>query len=147
MQFGESGNPEHPLAMTFEGDEVEIVRAVFREYIYSLASHGNTNSISAFDANVAGWETGQDRVVHVQDHMEMTDRLDAFHDGTGEAIAEIAEVTGVPAHANEYLHERYLLGELAFKLAEDIREWAELGTSTSRIEAEFADILNRQNNP
>lgn len=145
MKFGESGIPENPLKMVFEGDEVEIIRAAFREHIYNLACTGNTGSISTFDATVAGWEPGVDQAVHVTDHTEMTEKLDAFHEGTGEAISGITEVTGVPAHANEYIHERFLLGELSLKLAEDIREWAELGTSTAKLETELAEIVEGQN--
>ena len=147
MQFGQSGNPESPFKLVFEGDEVDVVRAVYREMIYNLALHGNVGSISNYDATVAGWEEGENQSVIVPSYTSVTDKLEDFHANTDEAITEIIEVTGLPPYANEYIHERHTLGQTALELANTIRETATLETSTIGLEDELAEFIEGQGKP
>lgn len=146
MQFGKSGDPERPFRITFEGDEVDVVRAAYRELIHNLASRGNTGSISEYETVVAGWEEGGDRAVIIQNFVDITERLDEFHENTDEAIAEITEVTAVPAYANEHIHKRYMLGKMALQLADDVRAAATLEVNTDGLEGELAQLVEDQNN-
>lgn len=74
----------------------------------------------------------------------MTDRLDAFHEGTDDAIREIPEVTQVPVYVNKHIAERCALGSAALKLSDDIRSAFEVGTSINAIDDELARLVEKQ---
>jgi hypothetical protein len=148
MRYEETGKADYPHRLVFEGPEVGIVRAVYREAIYNLARRGNAGSISDFDASIAGWEDkAEEMAIRVGDSTSVTDRLEEFHANTGDAITEIPEATSVPAFESDDIHKRHILGQKALDLAEAIHEEAIAG-SADGLEAEVAEFIEgRQEGP
>ena len=148
MEFDESGNPQHPHKLTFEGEEVGVVRAVFRELIYNLALKGNSGSISSYDAKVANWEDYSEderRAVLVHHYENIVERLEEFHENTDDAISEIPDITGQAPFLNEEISLRHELGERALILANQIRGKASEHFSRVKpdvdVDKEFSGLL------
>jgi hypothetical protein len=148
MRYEKTGEAGHPHRLVFEGSEVGIVRAVYREAIYNLARRGNAGSISDFDASIAGWDDKEKTMtLRIVDPTSVTDRLEEFHANTGDAITEIPEATAVPPFESDDIHKRHILGQKALGLAEAIHEEAIAG-SANGIEAEVAEFIKgRQEGP
>jgi hypothetical protein len=145
MEFGQAGTPKHPHHLIFEGWEVGLMGAVFRETIYNLARRGNTGSISEYDASVAKWDNDATQgEMLVLDYTSVTEKLEEFHSNTDSAIGEIAELTGLPPYDNDYIPIRYDLGQKAHKLAEAINREAISVTSTDRLDEELAELAEEQ---
>lgn len=148
MKFEETGDAEHPHRLTFEGDEVETVRAAFREEIHNLARKGNVGSISDYDATVAGWEDeSQAEALRVCHYTSITDRLEGFHFSTDDAIVEVTEVSGVPAFDNEDIYRRYQLGQRALELAAAIHQAATPEGRAEILATELAEYLEEHDRP
>lgn len=124
MKFEETGNINYPHKLTFQGEEITIIRAVFKEYIYNLARKGNTGSISDYDVWVAGWIYGKDQAMLVRSYESVVEKLETFSSATDEAIGEIPQITGVSPFANRDIPKRYKLGKAALDLAITIRQRA-----------------------
>jgi hypothetical protein len=147
MKYEQTGDELTPHKITFKGEEVPLVRAVFREAIYNLARKGNPGSISGYEATVAGWKDGQRKgSVSVISYVSVTDRLEEFHTNTGDAITDIVDVSGIPAFENDAIHRRYMLGQRALLLAGEIEAAALQRVSAQAIE-EAADFLRARDEP
>lgn len=123
MEFRDTGRDEHPYELMFEVDEIEVVRAVFRELIFRLAQKGNPGSISEFDLSLADWddESGP-RSALITSYEDFAELFEDFYGNTNDAIVEIARESADPPFLNDYIILRHDLGERALKLAEEIRK-------------------------
>lgn len=149
MKFEETGEASHPFKVTFEGDEIDVVKAVFREEMFNQALKGNVGSISDYDVTMADWdgakETLPTRIINPHDFAQ---KFEDFDDATGDAIVDIAQEASVPPFLNDDIILRRKMGKQALDLANTIRsEAAKLSPLQSvdldslDLDAEFGSLL------
>jgi len=149
MDFRLTNHETSPQALTFVGDEIGLMAAVYTEAIYVRALRGNSSSISGNDVWIADWVRQEPRTVETADYSSIADVLRDFHARTGEAMTEIPQAVLAAAYRCRDLAERFRLGARALELAEEIERKAApvlLGAQTAdEIAAEFQHFLHDQN--
>jgi hypothetical protein len=108
--------------LTFEGDEIIAVAAAYREHIYYLAKKDQTEKINGADANIAIWsESAAAPWIAFKDPEAVLTILDKFIKRTAKAIRRIPGQTKVPPFISKQIPNRYLLGQVAIDLTNQIR--------------------------
>jgi len=155
MQFEETGNISHPYKIVFEGEEIDVAKAVFREEMFNQARKGNVGSISDYDVEMASWddlsETLPTRIVSAGDFAQ---KFEDFHDATDDAIVEIAHSAGAAPFLSDEIVLRRTMGRQALELAGKIRQEAtkqigldEVDISEIDIDAGISSLLNGERSP
>ncbi|HUC87703.1 MAG TPA: hypothetical protein VMR95_00960 [Candidatus Binatia bacterium] len=129
-------SPERPnrYDVTFTPEEANVISAAYSEEVYERAS--KANSSNEFAATTAMWGDKKSRKINVDEESvaSIDGVLKRFHERTLEVVAELPEITGVPAFINEHIGLRQTLGAAAAKLAEEF-------TGLVVTEKDAADIL------
>lgn len=138
----------HKYQLTFSGDEVETVGAVWRERLYWLKTKGNCGSMGEFDAYIANWgganrsskKSRIERAVKIFSAIEFASELEIFSERTDEAVGDLPEQTGIPPFRNRDISKRIQLGERALQLANEIRGQLNPGIDFEALESEFKGL-------
>lgn len=133
MKFEETKNPEFPYLLTFEGEEVDIFRAVVTEDISLSAEKANTDSIREWELNLSRQHPNKDFPLASANYIQIADRIKAFHERTDEMTVEIALNGLWPRFKNEFMAERKILGKKAGELALTIYQEAKKHNETKAI--------------
>lgn len=135
MQFEKTGDSAHPYLLTFEHDEIDTVKAVFREEMFKNAQKGNVGSISDYDVTMADWSNTKETMrTRVTSPERFAERLEEFHGATGDAIIDVAHESGTPAFLNDEIPYRLALGGRALELASQIRQHVTEQTALTEAE-------------
>jgi hypothetical protein len=146
MELRPSNNENFPIKLSFIGEEVTILSAVFKEHIHDLITKGESDSIPDFMLVLAGW-TDQDTEngltsIDLDVHTHLTVPLHNFYDRTRDAIGEMASSGGLPPFNNPLIVKRYKLGHSALKLANDIEERLEEFTGERIAQEAYRFLAN-----
>jgi hypothetical protein len=115
-------SPELPnrYEVTFTPEETKVVSAAYTEEVYERASKGNSSE--EFANTVATWGDKKSRNIKVDEESvaSVEGVLKRFHERTPCVVADLPEITGVPAFRNEDIGLRQTLGAAAAQLAEEL---------------------------
>jgi len=149
MDFELTNHETTPQSLTFAGDEIQLMAAVYTETMYVRALRANSSSISPNDAWIANWVRQEARTVRAANHNSIADVLREFHERTDDAMTEIPQAVGAPAFRCRDLVERFRLGAKALELAEEIEHKAAQvlleAQTADEIAADFQHFLHDQN--
>jgi hypothetical protein len=110
----------HIFEVDFSAEESQTISAAYAERIHELSCMGNSSQIKDFDSLVASWNTGKDNVIYLSTVAPINAVLTNFSDRTAEVIAELPDITGVPAYRNKDIAIRYKLGDRAIRIAQEL---------------------------
>lgn len=129
--------------------EVMVVSAVYLEYIGQSIMRGNISSLESRDYTFASWR-GEKHTMLVSSYLTVTDRFEAFADGTEEALEEIARSAHKPAYCNDAIIDRRLLGTRAQELSDEIATKAEehlMSAGQEEVQNFIDEVLKPRNDP
>lgn len=141
MEFEKTGDREHPYKITFEGEEIEVAKSVFREEMFRHAQKGNVGSISDYDMEMADWDEGFEKLpTRIISASDFAQKFEDFHDATDDAIIAIAHESGTPPFLNDEIIIRRNMGKQALELANKIRAEYAKHTDLGSIDIGEIDI-------
>ena len=141
MQFEHTGKDDFPYLVTFEGDEIKTVCAVFREEMFDHAKKGNVGSISDYDADMGDWDDMLDTLPTKLNSVDrMIERLERFHDATDDAIVSFAQEATWPPFLNDDIIVRRRMGKHALELANQLSELSSQTPHLRDINVEAVDF-------
>ncbi|MBI4033449.1 hypothetical protein HY379_00440 [Candidatus Saccharibacteria bacterium] len=141
MQFEKIGERSHPYMVTFEGDEIEVAKAVFREEMFHHAKKGNVGSISDYDVRMADWDVLSETLpTKIINAIDFAQKFEDFYDATDDAIVEIALESGTPPFLNDEIVLRRTMGKQALELASKIKQEVAKQTGLGEVDISQIDI-------